>query len=269
MKAKFQYILFGAIITLFVISGALVVSLQRTAAANSITKQGLTQPDSGYTVNLQLLERREDLADEWRRKMMEQPGWLRIIVHCVQEDEPSMMPGGIVIPSTYTLENWYLLDENQVISIMLGIMRDENGDMVQFSAFQDGRFYNSALDAIYEGEFVLGPGKLILAAQSTTIQQDIVFQDGREVLMTTVHEKFSPAPLDNLDGALASGVVTRDVIDAQTGEPIRSSQTTLLADGSERLWGTNEYVLVDRPPRLPQELDDLLQTGLNKLKEVK
>ena len=284
MLKKFQYIIVGAGLTLLIIVGVLATVL-KNANANEVIHDSqakveqrsenveIRQSENEATANQELLNQRETLMSEWQHNMTEQPGWLRTIVHYVQESEPSVMPGGIVIPSEYTLENWYLLDENQAITTMLGVMRDENGNMIQFGTFQDGNSYNSALDDVHEIDLVIdflkNFGVSAFINQNNIVHQEIASQDGREILITTVREKFSPVPLDDLDGVLASGVVTQDVIDAQTGEPIRSSQTILLADGSERLLGKYDYVLVDRPTSLPQELDDLLQKGLNILQEAR
>lgn len=270
MKGKFQYIMFGAVITLLAISATLVFSLHRTSAAKPINDRETVQPASDFPVNLQLLNQRENLSDDWKRKMTEQSGWLHIIVHYVQNDEPSTMPNGIIIPNDYISDSWYLLDENQTTTTMLDIMRDKNGNIIQFGTFQDGILFNSALESAFEvseppTDFAVSTP----ATQNNVVNQEIITQDGREVLITTVREKFSPVILDDLDGALASGIITQDTIDAKTGEPIRTIQTTLLADGTERLLGKSEYVLIERPTTLPQELRDLLEEGLKASQEAR
>lgn len=269
MKGKFQYIMFGAVIALLVISGALVFSLQRTSAAKPISDPETVQSASDFTVNLQLLNQRENLSDDWKRKMTEQPGWVHIIVHYVQNIEPSTMPNGIIIPNDYISDSWYLLDENQTTTTMLDIMRDNNGNIIQFGTIQDGILFNSALDSAFE---VSEPPDFAVSTpvtQNNVVNQEIITQDGREVLITTVREKFSPVPLDDLGGALMSGVITQDTIDAKTGEPIRNIQTILLADGTERLSGKYEYMLIERPATLPQELNDLLEEGLKASQEAR
>jgi hypothetical protein len=51
MKGKFQYIMFGAVITLLAISAALVFSLQHTSAANPISNPETVQSTSDLSVN--------------------------------------------------------------------------------------------------------------------------------------------------------------------------------------------------------------------------
>lgn len=274
MRGKFQYILLGFGITFLTLFTLLTLALARVRAEQKvitvsetsldlISETALSENRSALTTNQAheaLAEQRNQLLNKWLQSLSEKPGWWHIVTLYDQaENEYGMLPDGTPIPGVYIADTWYFLDESGFVTQMVNVMRDLEGNLVQFSTFREGTYrvfamnmkFESAAPVIYEG---FSPNAL----QTSLLSKEESNVEGQLVVTFTAREMHPPISMAEADGQFVVGHLIKETFRNGTGEPLQGEIKFLLEDGSERFFGRTETKAVEWVEKLPEEIADLL-----------
>ncbi|MCA9936980.1 MAG: hypothetical protein H6662_15370 [Ardenticatenaceae bacterium] len=274
MQKKTQYILLGSgvtLLTLFILLTLVLAHVRAEQSIINISENPLTQtsqiasPDNQPTLSTNLTNEvvaaeRNQLLTHWLQSLSEKPGWWHIVTFYDQaKKEYGTLPNGITIPEDYLADTWYLLDESGSITQMVNIMRDLEGNTVQFSTFREGIYQVFAMNMKYESAPpVIYEGYSLNALQTSLLSKEESNVDGQLVITFTAREMHAPISMEEVDGQFAIGHLIKENFNRETGEPLQGEIILLLEDGSESVLGRTETQTVKWANQLPEEIANLL-----------
>jgi len=281
MESKFRYILFGVALTLTTLLGALVFSggqkaqagSQDTSILGSTENEALEQASFEKLADtaeekLSFLSERQLLIDQWAEAVAQSPGWWHVVVRYDREDgDYGTLPNGKTIPADALGERWYLLNEAGVVESAISIMRDLDGEEVQFATFQDGTWRHFGLNSVYQGDppALTWEQHLEAGTISSMTRRELTTDNQQSEVQFVIRHSFPPVPLDDEGGETATGGMLVETYDGKTGQILRGEKVLLLGGNEQerQILDSFEYLVLERVQGLPEDVQHLLDREIN------
>lgn len=190
---------------------------------------------------------------------MNKPGWVytQETTKYAPSQDNGTLPNGEKIPSEYSVESWFHVNEKGLSFEGVSIMTALDGRMIQVSVSASGKTWNSAIEeqeSVYPQPLsALDFGFLMEAAdfqKRTGREPEMTTSevDGKAVIIFTLDEKLSE-PIVTVDSPSAIiAVKTIAIYDADSGNLLTIEKSFLHEDGSKNQYSSSLIVEVGIEP---------------------
>ena len=271
MKIKISFVVLILVLTFGTLGFALSIFPVHAGSQDILKAMGGSSHPIKATAqideDLLIVDRLTSLRDQLYEQILT-PGWLHIRsqVDNFSGQPMGSLPDGREIPGSSTADDWYLIDEQGLVSQAVGLMVGQDGNVLQAAVYQDGVWHNltfaeqhEQLNFSIEREFIDGGFaslvSSVIADKAYKIDQKTIQQDGREFLVFSLTTPIA-SPLYPQD---AVRLVKRATYDAQTSLLISIQTLLVLEDGSEVVHTQMQLLLIENSPMPPGEVLSYLE----------
>ncbi len=206
------------------------------------------------------------LNEQWLDANAES-GWIHIVTQWKEDyDEIGILPDGNTLEKEYSMDEWYLLNEERRVVKGIFIRRDLNGKVSQVSVLRDNAWYNltyndvipvpeEALPVEFVWDFGF-PGEATRLVDSLVKEETTL--DGQTVVLYTVTEEFSsPMNFSEYDEPITA-IKTRAYYEPDSGKLLSSEQIMIMSGGRERIRTSVKLISWTMEKQPPMEVLDYL-----------
>ena len=187
------------------------------------------------------------------RVFINQPGWVHVtekIVYDTDKQDRGTMSNGTTIPLAQTVDIWYHINDQKLVYQYVWMLRSQNGDTIEVIVFLNNTLFNLMTNISNP----LNPYSLTLDYQFADDMDSFISRSGHPVV-TTADVNGKTATVFSLEEQLASPKTTTDYnqpfiaagsiasFDTETGLLLRMVQTVTLADGTKRIFYTDNITV--------------------------
>jgi hypothetical protein len=214
-------------------------------------------PGLAQVENLQ--EELETNINRWMGGTLGSSGWLHVVTrHDREKDQASSLPSGQIIPDDYIMESWYFLNGEGLVSELVTLMTDLEGNVIQVSTFSNGIWKNLTMDEEWTGlpfelKLDFGLSKDIARSSQTNVSTAHYTSelDGTPVDVYSVEDHFDEPVHMNGYNAMIMGGARKGYFDSNSGALLTFERTLTAEDGTIYVVEQASYLTlehVDTPP---------------------
>ncbi len=187
------------------------------------------------------------------KQVVNQPGWVHVtenIVYDTDKANRGTLSNGQTVPLVQQVDIWYHINDSKLVYQYVWIMSAQNGDAVETSVFLNNLLYNLTTNVSNP----LNPYTLALDYQFADEMDYFISNSGHPVV-TTAQVNGKTATVFTLDQQLATPRTTEDYtqtitaigsiasFDSESGMLLKLERTVTLADGSKRIFFTDNVTI--------------------------
>ncbi|MCC7119416.1 MAG: hypothetical protein IT310_12900 [Anaerolineales bacterium] len=237
-------ILFGLIVTLLIV---LIASVFYSPA----TAQSVNADDVIRTIR------------EWKSNNLKNEKWTHL-VYSVTLAEPQgvVLPNGEPMPASYITDDWYYVNEAGLVEKGVFSMRDNEGNLLQQSAFQNNVMINFTFEDRQENlelfplNIDLGFERQIMEASNKGIgiKKSEVTADGKSSLVYAYTEELQLPTQLGAEQMVVDSIVKKGFFDIKTEDLAKIQTIWILMDGTEVVYETVQIISIDSYTAAPDEI---------------
>ena len=185
--------------------------------------------------------------------MVNQPSWVHVtekVVYDTDKQDRGKLSTGNLIPLVHTVDIWYHINETKRVYEYVWLLSREDGETIEVMVFLNNTLFNLTNNV----SDTLNPYSLSLDYQFADEMDSFISRKGHPVVTTAVVNG-KTATVFSLDEELASLSTTTDYtqpfvaagsiasFDSETGLLLKLERTVILADGTKRMFYTDNITV--------------------------
>ena len=208
------------------------------------------------------------MVDDWESKVLQNGQWIHVI-YSVNLLEPSgiILPDGQPMPSSYINDDWYYVNQAGLVEKGVFSMKDNSGNILQQSAFQNNTIINFTFDdrqddqQFYPLSIDLGFKDRITEAtnKGITITKSNESMEGKPSITFSYTEKLKlPTQLGN-ENVVVDSIIQKGSFDEETGDFLQIQTIWILNDGTEIVYETSHIISIESLSDTNNEITRILE----------
>ncbi len=208
------------------------------------------------------------MINDWKSKNLKYGQWIHLVSAVTSETSNGViLPDGSLMPSSYIQDDWYYVNEDGLAEKGVFSMKDNNGNILQQSAYQDNTMINLTFDFRQENQkpnpilIDFGFGDRIIDSQSLGIQIEKSDETVNEkpVIVYSYIEKLKLPTQFNGEDVIVESITTKGYFDKETEDFIQIQTIWNLDNGAEIIFDTVEVISIEGFPQAPDEILKVLE----------
>jgi len=252
------------LVSLIVVALGIVVGVNIQGYRLGLNASPAEQPADAHTI--------EHLNDRAADKLI-QPGWVHIVSEVIADtDTPtSDNPGaGVVIPLNYTANDWFHLNDNNVVIESVSLTLTPEGRVIQAEIVRNGQGWNLTLNEAagpvepYSITLDYGFRQEVIAAESggLTVTQEMTTLEDKSVTLIVIQSQFDNSTQIASFAQPIVGSEIRAYFDPDSGRLLRKDSVLTMADGTERVGQSIRFKVMEWAESPPTGIVEYLQEGI-------
>ena len=194
------------------------------------------------------------LIKDWEEKKIQNSQWVNIITaFTLMEPQGVILPNGEPMPSSYITDDWFYVNDAGLVEKGVFSIKDNNGNILQQSAFQNNVLINFTFDDRQENQdffslnIDLGLAQQIREAsnQGLKINKSDETVEGRPSVMYFYTEELKLPTQLGADSVIVDSIVQKGFFDAETKDFVQLQTVWVLSDGTELVYVTVYIISID------------------------
>ena len=205
---------------------------------------------------------------EWESKYLKNGQWVHL-VYSVTLAEPQgvVLPNGEPMPSSYTVDDWYYVNDVGLVEKGVFSVKDNDGNLLQQSALQDNVMINFTFEDRQENlerfplNIDLGFEQQIMEASNKGIgiKKSEVTADGKSSLVYSYIEELQLPTQLGAEQMVVYSITKKGFFDAKTGDLTQIQIIWVLSDGTELIYDTVRIVSIESQPNPSSDILKILE----------
>lgn len=194
------------------------------------------------------------MVNDWKVKSLENGPWVHLIYAVTLKDNNGVvLPNGQLMPSSYINDDWYYVNEAGLVEKGVFSMKDNSGNVLQQSAFQNNIMINFTFGDRQEDQqpyplnIDLGFEDQIKEAKNKglTIKKSDDGVEGKPSFAYSYIEELKlPTQLGN-EEIIVDSITIKGSFDKETGDFVQTQSIWTLNDGREVVYETAQLISID------------------------
>ncbi len=207
------------------------------------------------------------LLSKWEEKKIKYSQWLHLVYKVTFEvDRGVTLPDGSALPSSYVQDDWYYINEDGLVDRSVKSMKDDAGNVLQQTAFQNGISVNFTFDErtentpSYQISIALGFDDYIQDAKNLSLPIVMSTDKVKQEIKFSILKKYEKPKQFGNESFSVVGLKTNSHFNAETGELIAMQTIWILDDGREILFDSAQFITIENFPNAPDEILKVLES---------